>query len=182
MNFAISLMIITPYLTFLLWFLNAETYLVLLGFSKKFHRVLVALLSVNLVLLFFTNTIRSWLLVLTAEIAFFITSFIPLNFLIKELRLRGFVKNLPFPVLIEISSYLLLNDLNSLPVVFTLFSMSLLSFSLRVKRRLRGLFFLIPLIPLYWKSESVSMLILSGILLYDMLSISKELEKELEKL
>ena len=181
MNFITALINITPYLTFLLWFSNIRSYLEILRFSKRFHSILVGLLSATLVLLLLVNITQNWLFVLAAEAIFLVTSIIPLNFLVKELQLRGFLRSLIFPVLLAISSYFLLRSLDFLPIAFTLFSIPFLSLSLRTDHKLRTLAYLIPLIPLYWKSISISMLVLSGVLLYDILLTSKEMEKELEK-
>ena len=181
MNFITALINITPYLTFLLWFFNLRSYLEILSFSKRFHSILVGLLSATLVLLLLVNITQNWLFVLAAEAIFLVTSIIPLNFLVKELQLRGFLRSLIFPVLLAISSYFLLRSLDFLPIAFTLFSIPFLSLSLRTDHKLRTLAYLIPLIPLYWKSVSISMLVLSGVLLYDILLTSKEMEKELEK-
>ena len=181
MNFITALINITPYLTFLLWFFNLRSYLEILSFSKRFHSVLVGLLSATLVFLLLANITQSWLFVLAAEAIFLATSIIPLNFLVKELQLRGFLRSLIFPVFLAISSYFLLRSLDSLPIAFTLFSIPFLSLSLRTNHKLRTLAYLIPLIPLYWKSISISMLILSVVLLYDILLTSKEVGGELEK-
>jgi len=181
MNFITALINITPYLTFLLWFFNLRSYLEILSFSKRFHSILVGLLSATLVLLLLANITQSWLFVLAAEAIFLATSIIPLNFLVKELQLRGFLRSLIFPALLAISSYFLLRSLDFLPIAFTLFSIPFLSLSLRTDHKLRTLAYLIPLIPLYWKSISISMLILSVVLLYDILLTSKEVGKELEK-
>ena len=181
MNFITALINIIPYLTFLLWFSNIRSYLEILSFSKRFHSILVGLLSATLVLLLLVNITQNWLFVLAAEAIFLVTSIIPLNFLVKELQLRGFLRSLIFPVLLAISSYFLLRSLDFLPIAFTLFSIPFLSLSLRTDHKLRTLAYLIPLIPLYWKSVSISMLVLSGVLLYDILLTSKEMEKELEK-
>jgi len=181
MNFITALINITPYLTFLLWFFNLRSYLEILSFSKRFHSILVGLLSATLVLLLLANITQSWLFVLAAEAIFLATSVIPLNFLVKELQLRGFLRSLIFPALLAISSYFLLRSLDFLPIAFTLFSIPFLSLSLRTDHKLRTLAYLIPLIPLYWKSISISMLILSVVLLYDILLTSKEVGKELEK-
>ena len=181
MNFITALINITPYLTFLLWFFNLRSYLEILSFSKRFHSILVGLLSATLVLLLLANITQSWLFVLAAEAIFLATSIIPLNFLVKELQLRGFLRSLIFPVLLAISSYFLLRSLDFLPIAFTLFSIPFLSLSLRTDHKLRTLAYLIPLIPLYWKSISISMLVLSVVLLYDILLTSKEVGKELEK-
>lgn len=181
MSFVEKLVGITPYLTFLLWFLNIRSYLKILHFDRKLYNILIGLLSVDLILIFLVSTTQNWFFILTTEIIFLAAFIIPLNFLIKELQLMGFLRSSLLPAFIAISSYLLLGNLKFLPEIFTFFSIPFLSLSLKTNQKFRNLLYLTPLIPLYWKSVLISMIILSCVLFYDILLTSKEMERKLEK-